>query len=602
MTEINEPNCMELEKENISTMIQRIPKDEMIFFTLGLHENNGRAFYWKNRAFRAVKHEFADRTREMFACGLIHELVEKDLIPNSWITDYTAEGYDLVLESNKISVNEYPLEWTFSMLKDAAKAVLKVNLISAKYGYQTEDCHGFNILFDGCVPKFVDLGSFCKMTNPEKNWMAYGDFIRCYYHILLIWSKGKSYIAHRILSDNCWNRLSPCHDYYLEESGLNDHSQLALGELLNKIDLFKANKVSNRTAKAKCSNNPSTLSFSRIIELLKKYEVRSITDLSRDAGTFTKQLLLESTIDRVIYVDNDEYSTDALYNSMKSDPNGKDKLNIFLMNFLVPIDNYGSKSAYCRVRSDAVIALSLAHRFLLDEHTSIDAFLDAIKRCTSKYVFIDFSPFGPFLPVAFIDDINLPSLPPWYNLDWFREHLSAHFNIILEENLNLNQILFLCEVDDDLQGEKELIDIGDRLMVQSVARENSDLHENISGFHQFENWSGTPIRWMKADATILVLSPENCPAALSLEATSFYRNRTLEVYAGDELLTRAAIPTQGFVKIATRVRLVKGINAFRLLVPEGCERPSDKSELNSSDERCLSVAIQNMALGKKRFG
>ena len=583
-------------------MIQLIPQDEMIFFTLGLHENNGRAFHWKGRVFRAVKHEFADHTREMFACGLIRELAEMDLIPDSWITDFTAEGYDLVLESSLISVNEYPLEWTFSMLKDAAKAVLKVNLISAKYGYQTEDCHGFNILFDGCKPKFVDLGSFRKMASPDKSWMAYDEFVRCYYHVLLIWSKGKSYIAHRILSDNYWNRFSACDDYYLAESGLKGNKQLELCELLDKIELFNVNKTRKGNVVVKSRNDPSRISFPRIIELLKKYEVRSITDLSRDVGTLTKQLLQESTVDEVIYIDNDEESTDELYTSMKSDPYGKHKLNVFLMNFLVPIDNYGSKSAYSRVCSDAVIAFSLAHRLLLNEYTTIDAFLGAIKRCASKYAFIDFYPFGPFLPIAFIDEINQPSLPLWYSLDWFREHLSVHFNIISEEKLDLNRILFVCEVIDASRGEKELVDIGDRLMVQSVIRENADSIENLSGFHQFENWSGTPIRWMKSDATILVRSLENCPAVLSLKATSFYRNRTLEVYAGNELLTREVISPGSFVEIATPVRLVKDINVFRLRVPEGCERPSDKPELNSGDERYLSVAIQNMTLGKRKFG
>ena len=107
------------------------------------------------------------------------------------------------------------------MLKDAADAVLKLNIISNKYGYQTADCHGFNILFDGCTPRFIDLGSLIEIGSQEKNWVAYDEFLRCYYHILLIWSKGKSYYAHRILSDNYWRRFTPYDSYYLEESGLS---------------------------------------------------------------------------------------------------------------------------------------------------------------------------------------------------------------------------------------------------------------------------------------------------------------------------------------------------------------------------------------------
>lgn len=505
----------------------------------------------------------------------------------------------MVLESNSISVTTFPQEWTFSMLKDAAIAVLQVNIISAKFGYQTFDCHGFNILFDGCNPKFIDLGSFVKIKDPNRNWAAYDEFIRCYYHVLLIWSKGKFYLASRILSDNNWKRFSPYDDYYLEESGLKVNRQLTLGELSDKIDQFKANKVNKGNDTAR--NNQPDFSTFRIIELLKKYGVRSITDLSRDRGIITKLLLQESTINKVIYVNNDEDSADALYNSMKSDPNGKLKLNIFLMNILSTIDNFGSRSAYSRVRSDAVIAVSLVHRLLLDE-TPIDVILRAIAKCTSKYAFIDFYTFGHFLPIAFIDDINQPSLPTWCSIEWFKEHLSAHFKIILEEILDLNQILFVCEIIDAPQGERELVSIGDGLMEHSASLENADSLENLSGFHQFENTSGTPIRWMKADATIHVCSLENCLAVLRLKATSFRRNRTLEIYAEDELLKRVEIPTEGLIEFTTPVCLVEGINAFRFRVPEGCERPCNKPELKSSDERCLSVAIQNMTLAKRKFG
>lgn len=121
-----------------------------------------------------------------------------------------------------------------------------------------------------------------------------------------------------------------------------------------------------------------------------------------------------------------------------------------------------------------------------------------------------------------------------------------------------------------------------------------------SGFHYEENWSGAPTRWMEANATLLANSSEDRTATLSLNAQSFYRNRTLEVHRGDELLIKAAIPSDGFVEIEAPVHLVKGINALGLRVPEGCERPSDIKELNSSDARCLSVAVQKVALGERK--
>ncbi len=124
----------------------------------------------------------------------------------------------------------------------------------------------------------------------------------------------------------------------------------------------------------------------------------------------------------------------------------------------------------------------------------------------------------------------------------------------------------------------------------------------LGGWHGVEKWSGIETQWMQSNATLQVNSSEDRTITLSLQAQSFYHNRTLEVYRGDELLTKAAVPTNGLVEIEAPVHLVKGTNALRLRVPEGCERPSDIKELNSTDARCLSVAIQNIALGERKSG
>jgi hypothetical protein len=115
-----------------------------------------------------------------------------------------------------------------------------------------------------------------------------------------------------------------------------------------------------------------------------------------------------------------------------------------------------------------------------------------------------------------------------------------------------------------------------------------------SGFYDIENWSGIPSRWMQADATLLAYAPESCTANMSLQALSFYRNRTLEMYADNDLLARSIVSPSNFVDVAIPVHLSKGENLIRFHVPEGCEKPSDKPELKNPDSRCLSLAVQNI--------
>jgi phosphoglycerol transferase len=114
-----------------------------------------------------------------------------------------------------------------------------------------------------------------------------------------------------------------------------------------------------------------------------------------------------------------------------------------------------------------------------------------------------------------------------------------------------------------------------------------------SGWYGIEDWSGTSTRWMEADASIVVFSPENGTSNLSLNVQSFYRSRTLEIFSGDTLVAQVAVPPS-FINMSVPVQLAKGANTVRLHVPEGCERPCDLVELNNRDSRCLSVAVQNI--------
>lgn len=113
------------------------------------------------------------------------------------------------------------------------------------------------------------------------------------------------------------------------------------------------------------------------------------------------------------------------------------------------------------------------------------------------------------------------------------------------------------------------------------------------GWKGNEIWNGILTRWMQTDATLQLNSSENHTATLSFNAQSFYRNRTLEIYSGEVPVAQVTVPTS-FINVSVPMHLAKGANTIRLHVPEGCERPSDKPELNNPDSRCLSVAMQNL--------
>ena len=104
-----------------------------------------------------------------------------------------------------------------------------------------------------------------------------------------------------------------------------------------------------------------------------------------------------------------------------------------------------------------------------------------------------------------------------------------------------------------------------------------------------------PTRWMDGDAAVIVYSEENRSANLSLRAQSFARPRSLALSSEAIPEVRLNVTTK-LADLNQSISLTKGENLIRFRVPEGCEKPCDIPQLNSSDCRCLSVAAQNLII------
>jgi hypothetical protein len=164
----------------------------------------------------------------------------------------------------------------------------------------------------------------------------------------------------------------------------------------------------------------------------------------------------------------------------------------------------------------------------------------------------------------------------------------------------LSNIAQILEVKPVVSDNKRLY-FFDMTKYKQQIKTNSSYNNNIhvgfnSGWHGIEDWSGTSTRWMQADAELVAFSPDNRTSALRMRAASFYRNRTLEVSSGGVLAAQIAVPSDRFINVSVPIHLIKGTNTVSLHVPEGCDRPSDKPELNNIDSRCLSVAVQNLTV------
>ncbi|HYF44679.1 MAG TPA: hypothetical protein VD926_00620, partial [Acidimicrobiales bacterium] len=86
-----------------------------------------------------------------------------------------------MLRHERIPVVTYPYEWSFEMLRDAAKLQLDLVAKALDEDLVTKDASAYNVQFVGARPTFIDVGSFERLRAGEP-WYGYRQF---HMHFLL---------------------------------------------------------------------------------------------------------------------------------------------------------------------------------------------------------------------------------------------------------------------------------------------------------------------------------------------------------------------------------------------------------------------------------
>ena len=460
-----------------------IGEKEVRFLQKRQRDNTGRVFTWNGRIFRGIFPESESHVRSLFSTGFLDELISHNFSPRTWITDYKLEGFSLILEHEEIWPVVYPQEWTFSMLKDAALLVCKIGLIAKDYGLNMRDCHGLNVLFDGVSPKFTDLGSF--LPDTCLGWRPYEEFLRFYYYPLSIWrhnafvGKLSIFSGNLTFHENYWQyqypflrwmnpdllgRLAKLHlkPEILASKPLSDFQQRSwsrskllhelvkrriipakstdLRKVMRKIEGIRKYVTKSTWGSYHAEIGEKAKRFDRIVEFIKGLgdDVRTAVDLGGNQGKFSRLLIQHTELEKVVCIDNDENAIDNGYNQERAADSGKITFAHFdfmgciaKLRFMLPTE---------RFKSDIVIALALTHHLILSQGYDLDEILRSISGYAKKYVFIEFMPLGLWIAG------QKPNVPAWYTSDWFRRSFANFFDLVLEEKLRENNILFVGKV------------------------------------------------------------------------------------------------------------------------------------------------------------
>ncbi len=438
----------------------------------------GFLFRYDGRLFRAINNSHKEGIQFLFSSGAIKELNEADLIPFTQISDIKLEGFDLVLEHKKIETVTFSTEWSFEMLREAARLIINVNRVLFQYDFETKDAHNHNVVFDGYTPKYVDIGSFHRRKN-QKYWECKDEFYRIFLYPLKIWSSGNSQFARKSLSDVAGYmlryeyslykhpllRIFPISlitkiSYFLEVlrnlskfdlntifivkkpelkrkilkfihkvslSGLLPHNDVDLDYLTSKIDKIKRPHFTTKWGDYHANVDKDEQfkvggRFEIVIKLIKDYNIQEVLEIGGNQGLLSIEL--KKFVDKVICSDYDEVAVDNMFLNAK-----RLKTNIIpaLLDIMHPIYlslYYAQKlKPQIRFKSQATLALALSHHLILGQKVPIDVMFQTFIEYTKEYLFVEFMPNG----------IDKSPNPEWYTLEWFRECFKKYFELILEK-------------------------------------------------------------------------------------------------------------------------------------------------------------------------
>ncbi|MBX3751770.1 MAG: hypothetical protein KF897_16960 [Opitutaceae bacterium] len=453
---------------------------------LSLMDEAGRVYMTPNRVYRAVPPSAEAPVRALLASGLPDALATSGLMPSTQVSDRTLPGSKLVLEHPRLPFVTYPFEWSYRMVQAAAACVLEVNREANRHGYELTDCHGFNVVFDGPAPRYVDLGSLAPRPVGARGWSALETFVCSYEYPLRIWSHGGGFIARRLLAASDlmqhadyglyrwpWLRLGGAARYnrwrhwwyrYRESASMTRErieARLPLGLRRLGVMALQSGRLPGQSLnldrmRAKIVGRPrrgvpgswseyqkegaefvQTARFRRVRDIVAAAGLDSVIDLGGNQGHFCDYLLATGAVRRAICADADETAVDQAF--ARSQAAGSN-LQTVVLDFVHPMVSPFGEPPAARLQCDGAVVLAVTHHLLLTQRVPIDRVLRAIAGYARRFVAIEFMPLGLW------DGKQAPPVPAWYTLAWFREEFARVFELTLDEPLEPNRHLFCGKI------------------------------------------------------------------------------------------------------------------------------------------------------------
>jgi hypothetical protein len=433
------------------------PKD-IQFDPASYVDSNGRLFRFNGEIYRAISPAIAPTYCELIQNKQLDILFEKGLIETE-ISDLTLDGYGAVLKHRQLPFISFGFEWCTAMLKDAALLVLDFSLELAKLNLELQDANPWNVIFEGCRPKYVDFGSIVPIQSSQ-SWLPQEEFIKCFLNPLYLIDLGYRKQASKLMQDyKKWgvtdrDMFSILRGHHLplwlvrnlpiEFATKKERIQtlVTFREFIENIPVrLPSTEWSEYYQNEARLDEPNSwnLKQSQVADIVLKLQPKSLLDIGSNSGWYSQ--LAARNGSQVVAFDVDETCINNLY---KSCDYQTDILPL-VIDFCHPTPAHGKNlefaSATQRLKCEMVLALAVVHHLVFKQSETFENITSKLAGFTNKWLLIEFIPKEDrYVSEWYNDNFS------WYTNDNFVRALQQHFSKITTFPSNrLPRTLLLCE-------------------------------------------------------------------------------------------------------------------------------------------------------------
>ena len=139
---------------------------------------SGFLFRRDGHLYRQINQSYRNDYDAFMGSGLYEDLVERKLLVQHEeiaVEPVTPEIAYKVIAPQLVSFISYPYEWSFSQLKHAAMATLRIQSLALEKDLSLKDASAYNIQFVDGGPVLIDTLSF-ERYKQDQPWVAYRQF------------------------------------------------------------------------------------------------------------------------------------------------------------------------------------------------------------------------------------------------------------------------------------------------------------------------------------------------------------------------------------------------------------------------------------------